>query len=457
MKFWKWFALFSFVLLIAFSGLAFSEVKTITIKAWTVGPDDPSITRKINLEKAGERLNKYLETVGADVRVKVEATFNTTSWSDYKRNNLLALQSKDPNKIADIIVTGHDDIGPYATAGYIIPVDKYIKKYPETYKDFFPSLWDSVKFKGQLWGVPQDTECRLVWIRKDLLRKMGWSDDKINALYGKVERGEFTLYDLRDLAKEMVSKGVVEKGNAIWHRPTPGFDWYQFIFAFGGRIYDYNTGKLVVSKGAVLKMLKYLQSLVKEGLTPEGMTQTAWRDIHTAWTSGKVGIFLTGGSWNWKEWQAAPYNLKEEDMFKNIGWFPIPSGIKGGKPVSVSHPVVHLITKASKHPDLAMLIVTLASSVDLNANHALGSGHLAIRESELAYAPYAKNVYVREVSKILKYSRFAPNHEKAPLYMQTLFEAIGGVESGSVTPEDALKFWIERLKNALGDDLQVEE
>lgn len=457
MRYVKWVVLFSFLFLVMFSGLAFSEVKTITIKAWTVGPDDPSITRKINLEKAGERLNKYLEAVGADIRVKVEATFDTTNWSDYKKSNLLAFQSNDPNKIADIIVTGHEDIGPYATAGYIIPIDKYIKKYPEVYNDFFPSLWNSVKFKDQIWGVPQDTECRLVWFRKDLLRKMGWSEDKIDALYGQVERGEFTLDDLKALAKEMVDKGVVEKGNAIWHRPTPGFDWYQFIFAYGGRIYDYKTGKLVVSKGAVLKMLKFLKSLVEEGLTPEGMTQTAWRDIHSSWTSGKVGIFLTGGSWNWKEWQSAPYNLKEEDMFKNIGWFPIPSGIKGGKPVSVSHPVVHLISKASRHPDLAMLIVTLASSVDLNVDHALGSGHLAIRQSELCYGEYREAKYTREVSKILKYSHFAPNDEKAPLYMQTLFEAVGGVESGSVTPEDALKFWIERLKNALGDRLLVEE
>ena len=457
MKFLKWISLFSFILLVLVSGFAFANVKTITIRAWTVGPDDPSITRKINLEKAGERLNKYLEAVGADVRVKVEATFDTTNWGSYKKNNLLAFQSKDPNKIADIVVTGHDDIGPYATAEYIIPIDKYIEKYPETYNDFFPALWNAVKFKGHIYGVPQDTECRLVWIRKDKLRKMGWSDAKINALYGKVEKGEFTLDDLRAVGKEMVDKGVVKKGNAIWHRPSPGTDWFQLIFAFGGRIYDSDTGKLVISKGAALKMLKYMQSLVKEGLTPEGMTQMAWRDIWTSWTNGEVGIFLTGGSWNWKEWQSNPYNLKEANMFKNIGWFPIPSGIKGGKPISVSHPVVFLITKASRHPDLAMLIVTLASAVDLNTNHALGSGHLAVRESELAYAPYAKAKYTKEVSKILKYSHFAPNHEKAPFYAQTLFQAVSGVEAGAVAPEEALKFWIQRMKNELGDELIIEQ
>ena len=434
------------------------EIKTITIKAWTVGPDDPSITRKTNLIDAGARLNKYLEAIGAKVRVKVKATFNTENWSSFKTANLLALQTWDPEKIADIIVTGHEMIGPYATAGYIIPLDKYIAKYPEVYNDFIPSLWNCTKFRGKIWGIPQDTECRIVWFRKDKLRQMGWSEEEINSLPKKVEAGKFTLDDLADLGKKILDAGVVEKGKAIWHRPTPGTDWFQFIFAYGGKIYDPDTGKLVIDKSATLKLLRYIKKLVDLGLTPRGMSTMSWSEIHSNWTKGKIGIFLTGGSWNWAEWQRAPYNLSEKEEWKDIGWFPIPSSFKGGKPVSVSHPLVHLITKVSRHKDLAFLLVTLASSDDLNAKHAIGSGHLAIRQSEVDYGPYAKDKYAKLMTQVLRYTRFSPNHTKAPFYWETLFKgAISAVETGSVSPEGALNFFVKRMKSELGDQVIVKE
>jgi len=253
----------------------------------------------------------------------------------------------------------------------------------------------------------------------------------------------------------MIEAKIVEKRHAIWHRPTPGTDWFQFIFSYGGEISDPDTGKLIVDKEATLKVLNYIKKLVDLELTPDAMSQIAWRDIHTTWTKGEIGIFLTGGSWNWAEWQRDPYNLSEKEEWENIGWFPIPAAVKGGKPVSVSHPIVHFITKTSPHKDLAFLIVTLASSIDLNTKHALGSGHLAIRESQLAFAPYAKNEYVKTITGVLRYTRFAPNHAKAPFYWETLFEAIAGVETGEVSPEDALNFWVNRMKSELGDEVII--
>jgi len=435
------------------------EIETVTIRAWTIGPGVDQLTRKTNLEDAGKRLNKYLEAIGAKVRVEVEALFHTQDWASFKTANLLALGSGDPKRIADIILTGHEIIGIYATAGYIVPLDEYIAKYPEVYDDFIPALWPSTKWADKIWGIPQDNSCRLAWFRKDKLREMGWSEEEINSLPKKVEAGEFTLDDLADLGKKMLDAGVVKKGKAIWHRPTPGTDWFQFIFAYGGEIWDPDAGKLVVDKSATLSLLKYIKKLVDLGLTPSGMSAIAWSEIHLTWTKGEVGIFLTGGNWNWAEWKVEPYNLSEAEMWKNIGWFPIPSGSKGGKPVSVAVPMVHLITKASRHKDLAFLLVTLASSNDLNTKHALVSGHLGTRQSQLSYGEYAEDKYTTAMSvSVMNYMRFSPNHTKAPFYWDTLFKtAICAVETGAASPEVALDFFIKRMKSEIGDELIVRE
>lgn len=452
----RWICAFWLLVFLGSWALAQQE---IFIRAWTVGPDDPSITRKLNLEAAVERLNKYLAVVGATVRVKIEATFDTTTWADYKRSNLLALQTGDPAKIADIIITGHEDIGPYAEAGYIIPLDEYIAAYPEVYDDFFPALWESATYKGRIWGIPQDTEARGFYYRKDLLRAAGYSEEFIESIPKLVVAGEFTLDDLIAIGQKLVETGVVQQGYAIWHRPTPGTDWFQFIYDFGGILQDPTTGKLVLDKSAVLDTLKFIKKLVDLGLTPSAMSQISWPEIHSSFSDGKVGIFLTGGSWNWAEWQRPPYDKSEDYLWENIGFAPIPAVQKGGKPVSVSHPLVHMITAASRYPEVAFLIVTLASAVDLNTTHAIGSGHLAIRQSQLSYGPYAADQHAKRVSELCApFSRFSPNHPSAPVYWDALFrEAIVPVEVGVLSPTSALNNLIQRLQGELGNELIVKE
>lgn len=440
-------------------GFAFSqgkgaEAREVLITAWTVGPDGPSITRAQNLEAAGHRLNKILADVGSVIRVKVETEFNTENWGSFKQRNLLALHSGDPDQIPDIICTGHEMIAPYAIAGFIRPLDDLIKKYWDmTYNDITPSLWGSVKYKGKIWGIPQDTEARLFWYRKDVLRKMGWSEADINAIPKRVIEGEFLLDDLARLAREMQASGLVKWG--IYHRPTPGTDWFQFIYTYGGELQDPSTGRLVLDKGAVLKMLGFFDRLANRlKVVPRGMTNVPWASIHTAFTKGKVGILLTGGIWHWGEW-STKYRLTEDYMWENIGWALIPAGSKGGRPVSVSHPLAYIIPAEARNPGLGFLIVTLATSTDLNTRHAIQSMHLAIRDSQIAYRAYGESKALVEFTKLLPYSRFSPNHPKTLFYMEAIHKGLSGVETGQLTPDRALDFIVDRLKWEIGDELIV--
>jgi len=55
----------------------------IVLKAWTIGPDDPSVYRATNLCTAAERLNAELAQAGAPERVKVETDFWTGQAQQY--------------------------------------------------------------------------------------------------------------------------------------------------------------------------------------------------------------------------------------------------------------------------------------------------------------------------------------------------------------------------------------
>ena len=427
----------------------------IVIRAMTVGPDEPSYNRFENLKRAAELLNKMLADAGIPVTVKIEGEFWTGSWEDYKNKLLMMFQA---GEAPDIILSGHEDIAPWAEAGYILPLDDFIAKYEGLwfFDDIIPSLWDSVKYKGKIWGIPQDTEARPLYFRKDLLKDMGWTDEDIEEFKKKAWNGEITLWDLLEICKEAIDKGVIEEGYCIWHRPKRGVDYYQIYLAFGGILQDPETGKLVLDKKAMLNMMKWLHDAVhKYKALRSDMIGLDWKIIHENWVAGKL-LFWFGGTWQKAEW-VKKYNMPEEEFWANIDFIPVPPGEKGGKPVTLSHPLVYMISSQSKHPDLAFLIVALATNPLYNAIHAVESGHLAIMYSELSAKKYQEDKWLAVSASLLEFSKFPPNHAKFGTYDEIVFKAMGGVESGELSPEDAVSYIVDQLKAQLGDEIVIKE
>ena len=142
-------ALLALSIIISFP-ISAEEVKTITITVWTIGPDPPSEYRLKNFYIAADVLNKYLEILGANIRVKIEGEFfvRPVEWEEYKKKFYLAYEA---GKAPDIYLTGHEDVGFLAEEGMIIPLDEYIKKFwNTTYYDVISTLWEAVKHKGCL-------------------------------------------------------------------------------------------------------------------------------------------------------------------------------------------------------------------------------------------------------------------------------------------------------------------
>ncbi len=425
--------------------------KEIVITAWTVGPDNPSFYRFDNLKTAAERLNKMFEVAGVDLRVKVEGFFDTTDWSEFKQRVLFGFQSKQK---FDILCSGHDDIGAWAEAGYIIPLDEYVKKYwYETYYDVISSLWESVKYKGKIYGIPQDTEARPFYINKKVLKKLGWTDEEIRTLPERIAKGEFTLEDFVEVAEKAVSKGYVKWG--LFHRPKKGIDYFQIFTSFGADFYDEENAKFVFNKKKMYKVYEFFYKIANVWkITPKNMIGTPWSSVHKEVTSGNVLAWM-GGTWNWAEWKR-DYGKAErelEDMFL-IATFP--KSRYGGRPNTLSHPIVYMIPAHSKYKDLAFLIITLATAPELNMRHAVESGHLPIRWQQTALPEYKKDFIMMEGTKLLPYSGFIPNDADFDLFNTIIFEGIQWAESGR-TPEKVVNLVADRLRTQLKDKVIIKE
>ncbi len=424
--------------------------QVVTITAWAAGSPVDN-TRCSNLVEAAGQLR-------SETGLKIEPSCQFThvqDWSAYRQKFIIAFQA---GQAPDIWAGGHEEIAWMAAAGYIVPLDDYIAKYTKQYElnDVYESLWKACQWKGQTWCIPQDTEARPVYFRKDVLRKLGWSEDEIDALPERVKNGEFTLDDMIALAKQAKDAGLVEWG--VYHRPSPGGYFHMITMDFGGQLQDPETGKLVLDREATLKNLQFHARLVQEGLTPPDMTSTSWRSIHKAVVEGRV-MFWFGGTWHWAEWQRVAYHgelgtLSEEYEWENLGFMLVPAPEKGGRPITQSHPFVYVITASSQNPELAFRLAAIgAVRKDLTAKHALNSGHLSVRKHNTA--EYMNWAFGNAVSYMLDYTTTLPNHEKWDVYHRAVYNAIQAVETGAKTPEQALNDLVDELQRELGDEVII--
>ncbi|HFD40673.1 MAG TPA: extracellular solute-binding protein, partial [Anaerolineae bacterium] len=407
-----------------------------------------------NLVKAVGAANAALAEKGDPRRIELEAIQDDADWGDYKTEFELASQA---GEAPDIICSGHEHIGDWATAGYLTDITDMIGDYPE-FSDVIDSLWESTKLNGKIWGVPQDAEARPMYYSKILLKKLGWSDDEIENLDDKVYAGEFTWQDMFDVAQEAVEKGVVQEGDGWWHRPSNGPDFLYYYYAAGGQVQEDGFDGLVFDTEAWRKVynLLYDAAQVRKIIRPNKLDGD-W-DFHKEYTSkfDKV-LFVFEGTWRWASWHTNYLQDVggEEYLWENVGFAPIPANEEGTKkPVTLTHPLLYMISSQSKHPDLALLLISKATVKELNTDYAVASGHLGILKSQADYPPYKNAKFLSATLPLLEYTTFLPNSPYWSAYSEAYYQGIQAVESGDLKPDEAVEFVKERLQNELGDNVK---
>ena len=422
-------------------------IQTVTLRAMTIGKPTEH-WRFDNLREAVDRLNEKLEQEGANVRVQLEGTHEDRPWDEYKQRFILAAEA---GKAPDIILSGHEDVAPWAAAGHIIPLDEYVKDSP-VYQDVFPTLWESVTLDGKIWGIPQDTEARPLYFWKSHLKQLGWTDEQIAQLPERIEKGEFTLDDLLDLAKQLQDRGIVPEGQGFWTRPQPGVDFYMFYLAYGGAMQDPETGKLVLDKEALLKEYQFFARARELGVLKPSLLGTDWSIWHRTVTSKQVGLWV-GGSWQVAEWQDQ-YGLSDADV-QDLGYALLPAGEKGKPGVTLSHPLVYMVTKYSQHPELAARLILEATNPEFNTRHAVESNHLAIMKSQLDQPAYKENRLLGDLAYMVEYAGFVPLHEQFGNYDQAIYRGLSAVVAGQMTPEQAVDTVVRQLQAQLRDEVII--
>ena len=408
-----------------------------------------------NLTAAVGAANAALAEKGDNRRIDLEVIQDDADWGDYKTEFELASEA---GEAPDIICSGHEHIGDWATAGYITDITDMIGNYPE-FSDVIDSLWTATKLDDKTWGVPQDAEARPMYFSKILLKELGWSDADIEGLPDRVASGDFTMQDMFDVAQEAVDKGVVAEGDGWWHRPSNGPDFLYYYYGAGGQVQEEGFDGLVFDKEAALKVYQLLwdAAQVRHILRPNKLDGD-W-DFHKEYTShaDKV-LFVFEGTWRWASWHTNYLqDVGGEDyLWENVGFAPIPANAEGtDKPVTLTHPLVYMVSSQCENTDLALLLISKATVKELNTTYAVASGHLGVLESQADYPPYTAAKFLSATLPLLQYTTFLPNSPYWSAYSEAYYLGIQAVESGDLEPEEAVDTVVERLQNELGDNVKI--
>lgn len=397
------------------------------------------------------------EQVEAELGIQLDLNLvqDNVGWEDYKTEFLLAA---DAGEAPDIILSGHEDIGAWGPAGLIMPLDSMIDDHEE-FADIVPALWESQKYEGTIFGIPQDAEARPIFYSKLLLSDLGWSEEEIESLPDRVVAGEYTFEDMLATAQEAIDEGVVEPGNGYWHRTSNGFDWLIYYYGMGGEVMT-EEGEMVVDRQALLDTYELIGSFTSSGVTRADMIgvdgNTVW---HPTVASADTVVFSQGGTWNWANW-AVNYGVSEDleesrqYLLDNLGLILFPA-MSTGEPITLTHPLSYMIYSGSEHPDVAMALIAAITTPEANNRHAIDSFHLGILNAQVESEAYQNDPVLSSAHYMLDWTTNAPNTPLWSAWSNAYWAGIQAVHTGAASAEEAVEIMINQVTNELGDEVTV--
>lgn len=429
------------------------SAEEVTVTLWSRA-DRSGPLRAGNIVEAAQVLNRKFEAAGSPTRVRVELI--ETNHAGFDADALDLLRAHSVGETPDIAVAAHEWIGAFVEADMIVNLEEHIANHDWYYADMIPILWESVKYKGQRYGIPQDSEIRMFFLNNDKLRAMGKSEEFIASLPEEVNAGRFTMADLCDLAAEAVSSGVARYG--IVHRPNVGPDFQMAMASFGIDQYNEDEAKLQITESGLLDFYSWLHDCVEKGAIPADNTTWSWDTVHAAFR-GEEALSKFHGIWNVGP-QLEAFGMSDTDAeayFDKITWINAPAGEEGGRPANLSHPIVYVIGN-TPNADIAATLVAMASLPVPNTRHAVGTNHTPITHGQVAMPEFIEKGWALIAgTPLLEYAEFMPNHARIGQYNAIVFQGIQAVETGEMSPEEATRFVIEELEIELGDGVIITE
>ena len=212
------------------------------------------------------------------------------------------------------------------------------------WSDFQAGPVKSTTYKDKVVGVPLITEQEVLYYRKDLLKKAGYTNPPK------------TLDELKSMAAKIKSQNPGVAGFVARTGKSPAVTQFSsFLYSFGGDFVDSN-GKSAVNSPEAKQAYAFYGGLIKDLGPANVSTDMGWPEAMAIFTQGKAAFYTEADSL-YKN-ATDPAKSKVSDT---VGFAPFPAGPAGSKPYNVPSWALG-INDASKNKDNAWKFIQWATS-----------------------------------------------------------------------------------------------
>jgi ABC-type glycerol-3-phosphate transport system substrate-binding protein len=311
------------------ASLAPASAEQITLRFW-----DNQQTES-GLSQFQQEAVKRFEAENPDIKVEV----TTIPYPEYQQRLLTAVQAGSGPDVSTV-----DQIwnAAFAEAGAIAKLDDAGFQADA----FFPGAWESVNYKGNVWGVPFNVD---VWffafVNKALFEAAGI--DPASAM---------TWEGLKAAAPQLTdsSKGTYAIGLTGNKSEYPVVMTNSFIYSNGGAVLDAD-GKCALTTPEAVAALEFYKEMT--AFSPAGILNAANEQMRELFLNGTLAIEL---------WPALEQPTLEASQ---IDWDLLAGFAPEGKPAVGTFGGWNLVVyEASPHKDAALKFIEFMTREDVNGD-----------------------------------------------------------------------------------------
>ncbi len=289
--------------------------------------------------------------------------------------------------------------------------------------DFLPFTIQTLSDKaGHVLGMWHETDCRVLFYRKDLVPTPPRTWDQLLETASRVARDQ------------KMSGYLYNAGR--WEATV--FDHLAMFWAQGGELVD-RDGRPILgeepNRGAMLRVLGFLRDTIQRGASPRSVLSiTDYQQMTGAAVAGDAAMFL-GGNWQLKDLQTglSPADFAKWDIA------PIPQADANTRSTGTGGWVWVVFAKDPERRRAAVEFIRDVESPAHAARISEATGHLPVRRSVYRDFPiFSQDSWYRRFGAMLVHGHARPTALIYPEMSQQLQLAIGAVVSGEKSPEQAL-------------------
>lgn len=419
-----------------------SEPQTLSV-AYNATGDFPEPAATLKAAKAS------FEADNPGVTVKLEE--EVASDDDYHTKMQLRLSSG--GAVPDAMYYTASWVDADAAAGYLSPLDDGLSAWDE-WTEFFPEAVrnGARSADGNTYGVPMAANDIGIWYNKDVFAEAGLPEDWQPASWADLRAAAETI-------KAKVPDAIpvhLYAGKASGVTDAILKTFQPLLYGTGEVLYDFDTAKWQPAGDGFLKSMTFISDMYADDLTASDtdvLSPSVWSLIGPWMKDSKLG-FVLDGNWMSFAWvEGGPNEWPEWGDRLGVAKMPTMDG--GGEEfvTMALRGAVMVRAAESDSPDLAMRFIEHVTNKDNSLSISVNSSQLAVRTDVSEDPAYSERPTVAAFSDMLQYANYLPMTEENAKVEVMLGELIEEVALGTLSPEDAVKRYNDRIVDLVGADL----